>query len=429
MLNIRRAKLFDTSQSIASAGRTPLWTDTLSMSCHRLSSGQNVFRGVLISIQMLAAVFAFELSDFQAKASVDMPAGITTLGTWKEPVSNPQLASIPSALVVQHLPELSEAGAIDMLGELPILNHPAHVQVLNRNHVEPSHQIRCELVQRVLAAVGDLGVQSRHFQTLAIPAPTSFDATGENPLQSCQPCGVAGSVARISNPLAVTQRGEPTDSQVNPDHASSLGERGLGWFIQTKTHEVASIPALGYRAGSWLARETATPLDVKPTNFGNCKVAVCRIPFECSCSIRGGLLAVLAGELWIGRSLGEEIGECSLQMSQGLLLRDAGSFTQPSELWIGAMFRPSRAAGIVVDRLAVLEAVRSQAQCEVVGVAHTAELPRQLPRLAVCRVAPECHANFHLQESMFSCKICQMLISTTEKAGLKPRGFQPIGSG
>ena len=60
MLNIRRAKLFDTSQSIASAGRTPLWTDTLSMSCHRLSSGQNVFRSVLVSVQMLAAVFAYE---------------------------------------------------------------------------------------------------------------------------------------------------------------------------------------------------------------------------------------------------------------------------------------------------------------------------------------------------------------------------------
>ena len=401
------------------------------MSFNRLSTGKlkNVFCSVLISVQILAAVFAFELADFQTHAAVNMAAIIAPLAAWKEAVRNTQFSPIPSAFVSQHLTELSEAGATDMLGEVWILDHAPHVQVLDCQHVEPAHQIRGEFVQRVLPAVGDLGVQPRNFQPLAIPAPTSFDATGENPLQSCQPCGVAGSVARISNPLAVTQRGEPTDSQVNPDHASSLGERGLGWFIQTKTHEVASIPALGYRAGSWLARETATPLDVKPTNFGNCKVAVCRIPFECSCSIRGGLLAVLAGELWIGRSLGEEIGECSLQMSQGLLLRDAGSFTQPSELWIGAMFRPSRAAGIVVDRLAVLEAVRSQAQCEVVGVAHTAELPRQLPRLAVCRVAPECHANFHLQESMFSCKICQMLISTTEKAGLKPRGFQPIGSG
>jgi hypothetical protein len=62
-------------------------------------------------------------------------------------------------------------------------------------------------------------------------------------------------------------------------------------------------------------------------------------------------------------------------------------------------------------------------------VPDTTKLTRQLPLLAVCRVGSECHANFHLQESDTSCKVCQMLISTTEKAGLKPRGFQPIGNG
>lgn len=362
MLNIRRAKLFDASQRFASAGRSLLWSCNLSTSFDGLSDRkiEDVFSSVLVSVQMLAAVFAFELSDFQAKAGVDMSARIAPLGTWKEPVRHPQLAAIPSALVSQHLPELSKTRVTDGSCQLPVAHHPAHVQVLDCQHVETTHQVSRELVQRVLAAVGNLGVQSRHLQPLAIPAATTLDAPGENPLQPCQPCGVAGGVAWICNPLAVTQRGEPIDSKVNPDLASSLGERGLGWFVQTKTHEIASVPALCYRAGSRLARETATPLNVKPTDFGNCEVAIGSIPFESVDRVFSGLLAVLGSERRVSCPLGEEIGERSLKMPQSLLLRDAGRFSQPIELRVGAMLGQSRAAGVVVDRLAVLEAVRAE---------------------------------------------------------------------
>ena len=268
-------------------------------------------------------------------------------------------------------------------------------RTFNRQHVEPAHQICGELIQCVLPAVSDLGVQTSHFQPLMVPAATALDATGENPLQSRQPCGVAGSVAWICNPLARTQGCEPTDSQVNPDHASSLGERGFGWLVQTKTHEVASVPALCYRAGSWLTRETATPLDVKPTDFGNCEFAIIRIPFETIDRVFSRLLPVLAGECWVACPFGEEIGESRLQMPERLLLRHAGRFTQPSKLRVSAMLGQCRAAGVVIDRLAVLEAVRAESQGEVIDVTRTAELTRQLPRLAVCRVASECVAHFH----------------------------------
>ena len=59
------------------------------------------------------------------------------------------------------------------------------------------------------------------------------------------------------------------------------------------------------------------------------------------------------------------------------------------------MLGQCRAAGVVIDRLAVLEAVRAESQGEVIDVTRTAELTRQLPRLAVCRVASECVAHFH----------------------------------
>jgi len=395
MLNIRRAKLFDASTDTTFRSRSRDSIYKSSTSCHRLSSGQNVFRSVLVSVQMLAAVFAFELSNFQAKASVDISATVTPLAAGKEPVRNAQLAPIPSAFVGQHLPEQAEAGATDVFGELVILDHPAHVQVLNRQNIEPAHQVGCELVERVLPAVGNLGVQSCHFQPLLIPSATTLDAPVENPLQSRQPCGMAGSVTRVGNFLPGGERCQPANSKVNPDLFPSLVERGLGWFIQTKTHEVTSVPALGYRAGSWLARETATPLDVETTDFGNCKVAIIRIPFESVDRVFSGLFAMLGSELWIGCPLSKKIGERGLQMPQSLLLRYTGRFTQPSELRVGAMFCESRAAGVVIDRLAVLEAVGAEAQGEVIDVTRTTELPRQLPRLAVGRVESVCVSNFH----------------------------------
>ena len=397
MLNIRRAKLFDASQRFASAGRSPLWTCNLSTSFNGLSNRkiQDVFSSVLVSIQMLAAVFAFELSDFQTKFGVDMAAGAAPLAAWEEPVSNSQLPTIPSALVSQHRTELPKAGATDMLGELVILDHAAHVQVLNRQNIEATHQVGSQFVQCVLPAVGDLGVQSRYLQPLLIPTATALDATGENPLQPCQPCGVVGGVVRICNPLSVTQGRQPRYSKVNPDLTSSLGERGLGWFIQTKTHEIASIPALGYRAGSRLARETATPFDVKPTDFGNCEVAIVRIPFESVDCVFSRLFAVLGCELGVGCPFGKEVGERRLQVPQSLLLRHTGRLTQPSKLRVSAMLGQCRAAGVVIDRLAVLEAVRAESQGEVIDVTRTAEFTRQLPRLAVCRVASECVAHFH----------------------------------
>ena len=356
---------------------------------------KNVFRGVLISVQILAAVFAFELSDFQAKVGVDMSTGVASFAARKEPIRNPQLAAIPSALVSQHRTELTKAGATDMLCEFVVLDHAAHVQVLDCQNIEPAHQICGELVQCVLPAVGDLGVQTRHFQPLPIPTATTLDATGENPLQSRQPCGVAGSVAWVGYSSAVTQGCQTANSKVNPDLASGLGERGLDWFIKTKTHEKASIPALGYRAGSWLARETATPFDVKPTDFGNCEVAVCRIPFETVDCVFGGLLPMLGCELWVSCPLGEEIGESRLQVPQSLLLRDAGRCKKEAEIRVCAMFGKRCAAGVVIDWLAVFEAVCPQPQSEIIDVPGIPKLTRQMPHLAVCRIASECVTNFH----------------------------------
>jgi hypothetical protein len=94
--DIRRVRLVDASTNIASAGRTPLWSYVFSTSFNGLSDRKlkNSFRGVFISVQMLAAVFAVELAHFQADAGVNVAAVVTPLATRKPTVSNAQLPPI-----------------------------------------------------------------------------------------------------------------------------------------------------------------------------------------------------------------------------------------------------------------------------------------------------------------------------------------------
>lgn len=403
MLNIRRAKLLDTSTNTTFRSRSRDAIYTSSMSRNRLPGDQNVFRSVLVSVQMLAAVVAFELTDFQTKASVDIPTRVASLAAWKEPVRDSQLPPIPSTFIGQHFSELSKAGATDVLCEAPILHHAAHVQIFDGQYIEAAHQVCRELVEEVLPAIHNPGVQPCHLQPLVIPAATAFNATGENPLQSRQPCGIAGSVARVAESLPGGECCQPRYSQVDPDHVSSLRECGPVWFVQTKTHEVTPGTILCYRNCGWRTCETATPFDSETTDFGNCKVAVGRIPFESVDRVFSGLFSALGAEHWVARPLGEEIRERSLQMPQSLLLWDTGRFTKPGKLCVCAVLGERGTTGVVIDWLAIFEAVCAKTQSEVIDVTGATEFPRQLPRLSLGRIRSECQSYFQLQGSNISC--------------------------
>lgn len=404
MLNIRRAQLFDASASIARRGRSLSATDVLSTSVtSRLSGGsrrsclrklKDIFCRVLVAVVMCSALHAIELPHVERHRLVDVPARRTPLGRREEAVGNADFFSIPACLVFKHPAKLAEAGACDVLGELPVSDHPAHVQILDGDHIELADESRRELIERVLTAVRDVRLMSRHLHLLRPPAVASLDATGENPLQLSELDRVLRRVSRVGDSFPRTQRRQSRDSQVDPDLPARLGERVLG-LVEAKRHEILPVAVLGNRHCGWSARELAAPLDVKATDFGNCEVAVARIPFERIGSVLGGLLAVFGAETRIFGSLGEEVGERRLQMPQCLLLRRAGRLAQPRELGVLSVFRPRRAARAVVYRSARLEAVGAQPEREIEGMPRTAELPRQLPRLAVCWVETECLPCLH----------------------------------
>lgn len=343
----------------------------------------------------LAAAFASELPNVQRHLGVDVSTGGASLTRREEAVCVSNFPAIPSGLVFKHLPEHSEAGATDVLSELPVANHAAHVQVLDSDHIEPAHQVRGQLVQRVLPAISDVRLMPCYLALLQFPSVAAFHAPGEHPLQLCQLRGVLGGVSRVGYTLPIGQRSQPRYSQVDPDLPARLWERDLVRFLQTKAHEISPATILGYRDCGWLARELAAPHNGEATDFGNRKVAVDRTPLERVCRVFSGLLPVLGAEFRVPCTLGKKIGEGRLQVTQRLLLGRARAFAEECKLRIVAMLRPLPRTGAVVDRQAVFEAVSPQPKRKIESVTSTAELPRKLPLLAITWIDTECLPYFH----------------------------------
>ena len=412
MLDICRAQLVDASTSTAHRSRSSSTSDTLSTSVtFRLSGGcrrshlrkfQNIYCCVLVAIHMCAAAITFELPDFQTTAGVNVATDIAPSARRKEPVGYTQFPAIPRTLVSQHLPEHAEAGATQTLGQFGVLHHVARCEVFNSQHVKPAHQGRGQLVERVLPAVGNLGVQPRHLQPLLIPSATALDATGENPLQASKALSVPSSISRIGNTLPVGESCQPRDSQVDPDLSASLGECSFGWFIQAKTHEVSPGAVLGYRDCCGFTCETATPFDVETTDFGNFKSTIRSVPVKSVNRVRHTLSAVLGLKTGIRCSLCKEVRERGLQMPQRLLLWYAGRLHQPYELRIVAVYRQSCTTGVIITRFTGLKTVCPQLQSKVVGMSSATEFPGELSCLTGCRIESEWVINFHLTQNYYT---------------------------
>lgn len=392
-----------------------------STSRNRLSDGQNVFRGVLVSVQMLAAVFTIELAHFQTKLGVNVSTRITAFAARKEPVGHPQFFSIPRGLVGQHSSELSKARASNMLGEATITNHPAHVQILDCQNIEPSHEIGCQLVETVFAAVRNVRLLTSDLELLPSPSSASFYAPRQNSLQPCELFSMLGCVPWVGDSLPGGERCQPRDSKINPDLPTSLWERDFVRFIQTKAHEVSPSTVLGYRDGCGFAREFAAPSNAEATDLGNCKIAVLGVPFKTVDRVFGGLLSMLGTKPWVCRTLGKEIRKRSLQVPQCLLLWNAGTFTQPREFWVCSMLGHRLTAGIVVDGLPGLEAVGAKPERKIVGMASTAKGASKQPFLPFAWVNSVCHSLLHKNNMA----LVRNIVNPESRP--KGRGFQPIG--
>jgi hypothetical protein len=140
----------------------------------------------------------------------------------------------------RHRKKVSPGNIVDCLREMMVFDHPANVQVFDRDHVEASDQISRNLVVKIFATARDLQMRIGDLCPLLL-APLRPLLFARKPfLLSLQVIQRALEMAWVFNIFAVRERGETC----NPDiHANGLTSRrqwlGLGYLANKQ-----SIPSI-----------------------------------------------------------------------------------------------------------------------------------------------------------------------------------------
>jgi hypothetical protein len=390
-----------------------------------MSCRQNVYCRVFIPVVMGLALWAIPFSNGQGQTFGNESADVATFGTGEETVNDLQFLPVPHALVLCHTPERGHARIADGPCQAVIGNHAPDVQVFNGEYIEAANEGSRQLVKIVFATVGDMRLQSGYLDALTIPSTASFVPTGKNPLQPLQLGRIVAEMFRVCDSLPGGQCCQPVYSEVYTHNFSGLGD-GVHLFVEAKRHEVTTGTVLGYRNRAGHACERPRPVNVHPANAGDVQVPIHGVPLESTPSVFSGLTTVLSLEGRIRTSLLEEILERSLKVTKGLLLRNAGCFSQPSNVFGVAVLCPLRTTGIVVDGLSAFEGIGAETECPVVGMADATEDTGKFTRLGRCRIHAKSISHIHKNRLLYV-----RLVSQQQKErgtaipllGLKPRSF------
>src|ERR1700728_2931151 len=132
--------------------------DISSAGCHRLTSGQDVLRGVDVPVVPGAAGRALPRPGGKAQFGEQVPARRAGLGRGVPAVDDDELPTVAVAFVFELAAELAPAAVGDHPGQVPVADHVAYRQVLDHDQVVVADQVGAGAVQEVVAGVADLAV-------------------------------------------------------------------------------------------------------------------------------------------------------------------------------------------------------------------------------------------------------------------------------
>lgn len=333
-------------------------------------------------------------SDIQRQFFNNMSTDRASFARGEEPIAVQDLFVVPSALVLQHSSEGSEARIADMLGQFVIGQHTTDVQILDCDPVEPLDQVGRNFVQVVSTTVCDLGLNACDLETLTLPSPASLLPPTQFPLGTSELFLESSDVPWVRDSLTVRESGQPFDPEIHADTFSGL-RHGLNRFVQNQRHEEPTGGVLGYRYRCRIARELSGPNDLKSSKPGDSEVSVVGVPFEGTSSVLSRLFCSLLLEGGVICPLLEEISECCLKMSECLLLRNTRDLVHPFIAFSLLQFCEHRGGCIVVDRVTVNVGVSTSTQHPVVDESTGTEYPGKSSSLVIGWVASESVPELH----------------------------------
>lgn len=391
------------STQVGPTNRSSFGSYTRSTRCHGQPDRQNVASRVLVPI-MDCATGTRPIPDGKRHHFLNHSALTAHLAAGEETVNADYILPVRLGLFL----DLPNGGANGSIGERPreavVFQHSAQVQVLNANRIESAHKIERQFVLNIGAAIRNLFVQIG-YALLPEKAPfAAFLFPGKLPLHPRHAPGIVAAIFRIRNALAIRKRCESIDAEVKADRLSGFGKLFDG-DIHYQRDEVSA---------GWLANQPQTrrlrnlgprPLDFERPNFCNGQRAAFSIEPEPGLGVFDRLPAVLAPKSWIFGTFLKKVDVCSLQITQGLLLDDAGTLRQPRSRLVVPPLRHVGGRLRVIYAPAVFERLAALRQRAVEHVARAAKLTRQVLLLGLSRVASERPTLYHALQ--FTSAICK----------------------
>src|SRR5690606_37083106 len=129
------------------------------------------------------------------------------------------------SLVREVLPECSPAAVEDALAQVGGSDHAANMQVFQRDPVVPTHQLGTQLMQEVLALVGDVFLLALHGTQHLVAVAATASGPRQLALQDAQ-SALSGAVeSRMPDLLPGTGRQQRGNSDIKPNRPARLRQR------------------------------------------------------------------------------------------------------------------------------------------------------------------------------------------------------------
>ncbi len=256
-----------------------------------------------------------------------------------------------------------------------VLNHPAHVQIFDADHIEAAHEVGGEFMQIILAGIRNLLVQTGDLDSLPFVPATALHAARQGALFVCQPALRRGKKLGIRNVLVGREGRQAIHAQIDADSLTRL--RPLRFrLIQDQGHKVATRGGLGYRHRRWTRNECARKAEVEVSQLTDRERLGSGVPLERRARIFCRLLPMLLFEGRIVGAFFKKVLERDLQVAQRLLGGNRRDFIQPRVF--GLLLEGGEGGGRswIVDGMAAAIGIGAECQSPVVDVARGAEDPR-----------------------------------------------------
>jgi len=130
-----------------------------------------------------SAVWAHPLTDVERfHVGLPVPAARAQLARWKRAADTDHRPPVPFRFILEHVEQSPPRGIGNAFGQLAILLHVPHAQVLHAHHLVFADEAGGQFVQEIVPTVGDFLMKLSNFSTSFVPIRSTCLSSRQNPL-------------------------------------------------------------------------------------------------------------------------------------------------------------------------------------------------------------------------------------------------------